>query len=109
MPKKAMWLVYDFDIGGDYEGLYKWLDIREAKECGNGVAFLYFEYKNNFYPELKKSLGQIKFKNRDRIYVIYKEPKRMRGKWVHGGRKKTPWAGYAVTDTGEEEIREEEE
>lgn len=107
MAKKAMWLVYDLDSGGDCEGLYRWLDINEAKECGNGTAFLYFEFKDNFYQELKQSLEEnIEVTDNDRVYVIYREPRKMTGKFIFGERKENPWARQAATDSGEEDMEE---
>ncbi len=56
--KKAIWLVYDFDLGGDIQGLYKWLDSNGAVECGNGVAFLNFNFQEDFYSELRDDLNK---------------------------------------------------
>jgi hypothetical protein len=42
MKKIAIWLTYDLGVGGDFEGLYSWLDDKEAIECGNNNA--YFKY-----------------------------------------------------------------
>jgi len=109
MQKKAMWLVYDFDLGGDFEGLYKWLDSKGSTECGNGVAFLNFEFEHDFYPELKESLEKdVNIQRKDRIYIIYSDARKMRGKFLSGERKKNPWAGYAVEGGKEEELVEEE-
>jgi len=44
----AMWMSYDLGVKGDYEGLYAWLDDHDAKECGNSVAFLRYEYSADF-------------------------------------------------------------
>ena len=33
-----------FGVGGDYEGLYSWLDDHDAKECGDSVASLAFSH-----------------------------------------------------------------
>lgn len=114
LKTKSLWLVYDFDLGGDIPGLYKWLDSKNALECGNGVAFLKFEFEENFYQELKEELMKhVAIQNKDRIYIIYRDPKKMRGKFLSGERKKNPWAGYALVgvETEEEvdEVEEEEE
>jgi hypothetical protein len=110
MPKKTMWLVYDFDLGGDFEGLYKWLDSRGARECGNGVALLKFEFEKNFFTELKQSFEKsVTIRKKDRIYIIYKDiKKKLRGKFLSGERKKNPWAGYAVESHKEDDIEDEE-
>lgn len=108
MQKKALWLVYDFDLGGDFEGLYKWLDSRGAIECGNSVSFLNFEFNNDFYKELKSSLETaVNIQKKDRIYIIYSDARKMRGKFLSGERKKNPWAGYAVEGGKEEELADE--
>ena len=109
MKKKSMWLVYDFDLGGDYEGLYTWLDSKGAIECGNGVAFLNFQYKDTFYREFIADLqNSIDIQKKDRIYIIYRDAKKMRGKFVNGDRKRNPWAGYTVEGVEEEYLVEEE-
>jgi hypothetical protein len=109
--KRAMWLVYDFDLGGDIQGLYKWLDSKDAIECGSGVAFLNFMYEEDFYQELKEELmKEVTIQNKDRIYIIYRDARKMRGKFLSGGRKKNPWKGYAqlgVPTEDEEEISED--
>jgi hypothetical protein len=38
MKKIAIWFTYDLGVGGDFQGLYSWLDDREAIECGNNNA-----------------------------------------------------------------------
>ena len=40
--KKAIWISYDLEFGGDYEGLYRWLANHEAVECGDGVTFFIY-------------------------------------------------------------------
>jgi hypothetical protein len=52
MLKKTIWLSYDLGIRGDYKGLYEWLDNHEAKECGDSVGVLIYEFNNNL-EELK--------------------------------------------------------
>ena len=48
----VMWMSYDLGVKGDYEGLYAWLDDHDAKECGNSVAFLRYEYSSLPYTFL---------------------------------------------------------
>ena len=45
MATKVYWLSYDLGVGGDYDGLYAWLDDHNAKPCGQSVAF--FAYSTN--------------------------------------------------------------
>lgn len=106
MRKKAVWLVYDFGLGGDYEGLYTWLDSLKAIECGNSVAFFNFDYNDDFLVELKQVIEEnVRIQKIDRIYIIYRDnvSKKMKGKFIIGKRKRNPWAGYAVSKGGEEE------
>lgn len=110
LKKKAMWLVYDFDLGGDIQGLYKWLDSKDAVECGSGVAFLHFSFEDNFYTELKEELMKdVTIQNNDRIYIIYRDARKMRGKFLSGGRKKNPWKGYAQVGVPTEDEEEDSE
>lgn len=100
---KKVWLTYDLGIKGDYPGLYRWLDIHNAKECGNSVAFFSYEYENDLFIELADDLKKnIEFKNGDRIYivsnVIIADEKKVVGKFIIGNRKASPWEGYAPAD-----------
>jgi hypothetical protein len=96
--KHAIWISFDFGVSGDYEGLYTWLDKHNAKECGNNIAFLQYEYSRSPVEDLKKELNAaVKIGANSRIYVIYKdqETNKQRGSFVVGGRKAAPWSGYA--------------
>ncbi len=96
--KKGIWISYDLGVKGDYPSLYQWLDLNKASECGNSVAFLKYEYKADLIIELKKDLeSKVNFINGDRLYVIYKneEDQKILGSFIRGGRKTTPWTGYA--------------
>ncbi len=107
---KSIWIVYDFDLGGDIPGLYKWLDSKDALECGNGVAFLKFDFEESLYQELKDELMKnVTLRKNDRLYVIYRDARKMRGKFLFGERKKNPWAGYALVGVETEEEEEESE
>lgn len=107
---KATWLVYDFDLGGDLQGLFKWLDSKGAIECGNSVAFLKFSFEENFYQELKEELKEhVAIDSKDRIYIIYSDARKMRGKFLSGERKKNPWAGYGLLGVAAEEEEEKSE
>ena len=99
MPIKSLWLSYDISFGGDYETLFTVLDKYKAKECGEGVAYLKYEYQTDFLEELKQDLSSAIRTAKDRAYVIYKEDGKMHGKWLFGKRKKAPWSGYAFEDT----------
>ena len=93
--RKMVWISYDLGVKGDYEGLYAWLDNRNAKECGNGVAALEYDYANNFPEDLQKDLSQnISLAKHDRVYIIWREDRRVKGKFLFGKRKAAPWSGY---------------
>ncbi len=110
MKKKAIWISYDLGIKGDFPGLYAWLDNNDAKECGNSIAFLNYQYQSNLLEELKKDLQEnIDFKNGDRIYVIRTRKEgsvtKISGKFIIGKRKANPWEGYG--EKGDDIIDEE--
>ncbi len=92
------WLSFDLGFGGDYEGLYTWLDKIGAIECGDNLAFISREYKNNPFDEMKKEIGEyVKINEASRFYVIYKDSKsnEVKGKFLIGKRKRAPWWGYS--------------
>lgn len=106
---KAIWLSYDLGVKGDYEGLYAWLDDHGAIECGENVAFLRFELRNeeNLAEELKENLSKnINFSKKDRIYIIWEIERRIKGKFILGKRKSSPWVGFGSVETEEEEEEE---
>jgi len=105
MNKKLIWISYDLGLKGDYENLYYWLDKHKAKECGSSVAALFYEYNDDLIRELTKDLkDNINFSKNDRIYVIFRnEENIIKGKFIIGNRKPSPWAGYAETEEGEDE------
>jgi hypothetical protein len=97
---KAIWFSYDLGVRGDYESLYQWLDQHEAIECGDSIAFLRYEYTETndvlFIDKLKSDITEsVKLTKYDRIYVIWKDGPKIRGKFVFGNRKAAPWAGFA--------------
>jgi hypothetical protein len=96
--KNAIWISYDLGVRGDYEGLYAWLDEHEARECGDSLAFLSYEYTGSLVSALSKDLKEsIEITKQTRIYLIYRErgTKKMKGSFVLGGRKAAPWSGHA--------------
>lgn len=97
--KQMIWLSYDLEVRGDYEGLYRWLDDHEAQECGDNVAVLTYEFSGSLTDSLSDDLRKaIKVTDRTRVYVIRKdrETGKVRGGFVIGGRKAPPWSGYAA-------------
>jgi hypothetical protein len=120
MTKKAIWISYDFGLKGDYTGLYTWLDNMKAIECGNSLAFMNLELNNSTFNShssnkdiltyIKNSMKDyVKLTKTDRIYVIWKDNENnlVKGEFINGNRKQSPWEGYGKlekedkTDFGE--------
>lgn len=105
---KGIWLSYDLGLKGDYTGLYTWLDGLGAKECGDSVAFfLVKEYKGVAIKEtLKQEIPKhVKLNPTDRIYIVYKDydSGQAIGSYIFGGRKRSPWDGYATGKANEDD------
>ena len=99
--KKAIWISYDLGIGGDYDGLYRWLANHKAVECGDGLAFFNYVPKNieSLLEELKGEIEDcVRVNNKTRIYCIRKEGDSMKGTFLFGARKGNPWEGYGDVD-----------
>ncbi len=95
--KTGVWLSFDLGVKGDYESLYKWLDARKARECGDSVAYLTFEYQEDVFTEIAISLhSSIKMNDASRFYLIARQAPddKFRGRFVVGKRKAAPWTGY---------------
>jgi hypothetical protein len=105
MDKIAIWLTYDLGVGGDFQGMYSWLDDNEAVECGNNVSFLKYKLTKQIKAdkelvELIKSdlLEKVKFIPSNRIYIIWRslEKGNIIGNFIIGKRKSSPWEGYGT-------------
>lgn len=97
--KSAVWVSYDLGVQADYEGMYAWLDEHQAKECGDSLAFVNYEYTDSLLDALTADIrASVTITKRTRIYVIYpeQETKKMKGSFIFGGRKAPPWSGCAV-------------
>ncbi len=71
MQKARVWLSYDLGVGGDYEGLYTFLDTLGAKECGDSLAFFEYEYESDLERELKDEIREkVNLNKNDRVYII---------------------------------------
>ena len=106
MPKSKVWISYDLGVRGDYDGMYQFLDSHNAKEAGDALAVLDYEYKRMLPDELRAELKKaVKTDRRSRVYIIYREKEAdiNRGKFIIGGRKTPPWSGYSVSDSGDED------
>lgn len=103
MTRSTIWISYDLGVRGDYEGLYSWLDAHGAKECGDSVAVLNYEYTSTLPEKLKAELKKaFAVDKRTRIYVIYREQatNKNKGSFLFGGRRAAAWTGYASTGAG---------
>ena len=101
--KRAVWLSYDLGLRGDYAGLYTWLDTLHARECGDATAFFEVEPQKNLEEWLRQELNQhVKLAPKDRVYAIFHEGLKMRGKFLNGGRRRVPWEGYAQQEVAED-------
>jgi len=102
MPtKEAVWIAYDLGLDGDYENLFHWLDVHEAKECGPNLAFFLHEYGDELPMQLLGDMQKsIEIRPKDRIYAVWARSGQAIGLFLTGGRKQSPWAGYAVKETG---------
>lgn len=96
MPLQGIWLTFDLGVRGDYDSLYKWLDSRQAKDCGDNVAYVKFQFEANLIDELTTSLlSEIKTTPASRFYVIGRWDEKFRGKFIVGHRKPPVWAGFS--------------
>ena len=104
MKKNFIWMSFDLGVQGDYEGMYSWLDTHDARECGDSVAALEFEYGTDLLNELRKALEtSVKIDKKTRIYVLRLVSGKMKGRFIFGARKSPPWAGYGPKKGEEEE------
>ena len=73
--KVIVWISYDLGVNGDYEGMYRWLDGREARECGDSLAFMNYEYSNNDLPGIIKNdiKNNVAITKKSRIYLVYRD------------------------------------
>ena len=106
--KKLIWIAFDLGIRGDYEGMYEFLDVHEAKECGDSLAVLQFDFKRDLLTELEKDLSRlVEFDRKSRVYVVFPDNKgSYKGRFLVGRRKSTPWTGYGKTGVPEEDSSE---
>jgi hypothetical protein len=104
--RNSIWLSFDLGIQGDYEGLYTWLDSNDSHECVGNLAFLNYEHRGDLLTELKADLeASVNLDKRSKIYAIYLDPstKKMKGRFLFGKRKSSPWAGYSPKEEVEED------
>ena len=101
--KQTIWLSYDLDLRGDYKSLYAWLDKKDARECGDSFAFLRYEYRGDLVQTIKSDLTDaVKDIASARVYLIFRdlETDQMKGSFLFGQRRRSPWFGYAPSNSG---------
>ena len=89
------WISFDLGLMGDYSHFYEWLDAQNAEECGSGTAAIVSTKSlDRIVTEIRDVLKETP---RARVYLLSKLPDgKFGGKFVIGGRRKAPWAGFAV-------------
>ena len=80
--------------------MYAWLDARKAKECGDSLAYASYEVEGDLIESLVNDLkAAVEVTKKTRIYVIWQDPdsRKMKGRFIFGGRKAPPWTGYGAS------------
>ena len=93
---QRIWISFDLGLRGDYEGLYAWLDKHEAKECGDSLAYLDFEYEDDLIRSLIEDIkSSVEVTKKTRVYVIWQDPenRKVEGRFILGARKAPAWTG----------------
>lgn len=107
MITKTVWLSYDLGVGGDYEGLYVWLDNNNAIECGASLACvkvrLECDNDERLLDRIETEISEnIRVDKKTRVYVIRRvnagETTKIAGTFLFGKRKANPWEGYGSKD-----------
>jgi len=103
--KKTIRISFDLGIRGDYEGMYQFLDAHEAKECGDSLAVFQFDMKSDLIAELNKAIRkEVEVTRKSRIYIIFMDKGKPKGRFIAGARKSAPWTGYAKAQSDEEDL-----
>ena len=110
------WIVLNYDLGlkGDYEALYRYLDNKEAKDCGNCNSVFFIDVKDTSFEEvvdfLRKEISEnVKINTTDRIYITstseeaHDGDNRIKGRFLFGARKRAVWEGYGDITRHEDE------
>jgi len=112
-------LNYDLNFNGDYDGLYKWLDNHNAKNCGqNFCEFFYSTMSSengslpvkivaqNTLKQLEDDLTKsVSLKRGDRIFLIGIMPDGTSfGGFLTGDYGPKPWAGYGEKKQADSKI-----
>ena len=90
--KSRYWISFDLGLMGNYSRVYEWLDSLGAQECGPGIATITSaKTRDQLATEVQRLL---KGAPRARAYII---SLKKGGRFVLGGRKASPWEGFAAT------------
>ena len=102
--KSLVWLSFDLGVNGDYDGMYAWLDDHKAKECGSSVACFQFSCDSDLPQALKTEIEDaVSLNKRSRVYLIYRDENKFKGRYIIGKRKSAPWAGYGAYEEHDDE------
>ena len=88
--QRVVWISFDLGVRGDYEGMYAWLDEQKAKECGDSLACVKYEFDGDLTESLLEDLKEaVDITKKTRIYLLWQDPvsRVMKGRFVLGGRK----------------------
>lgn len=111
MKSKAVWISYDFGLKGDFTGLFTWLDNHNAVECGNSLAFFRYDISeltgkvngSDLIEHISSDIRDtVKLSKSDRVYIILKDSSthKVKGEFINGSRKQSPWEGYGKLKDG---------
>ena len=70
----------------------------------HAIKYVTKENKEDVVEQLKTNLNEnVSFSKRDRVYIVWREGSKIRGKFIFGSRKSPPWAGYGPYESAPEE------
>lgn len=105
---KTIWISFDLGVKGDYSGLYRWLDNSDAVECGDSLACVRLEIPEGTDPAefVAEEIEEIvDLSKSDRIYAIWRnDDGKIKGRFLFGKRKASPWQGYGDNADVEDDI-----
>ena len=105
--KSLVWLSFDLGVSGDYENMYAWLDEKEAKECGDSVACFMLGHDGDIAETIKTEIqDRITLNKRSRIYIVYRDEGRFRGRFIIGRRKSASWDGYGIREKYSDDVED---
>ena len=85
-----IWISFDLIEGRDHNGIYRWLSLHDARDCGPGLASLVYVYHDELINDLRQELArELKLRKGDRIYIVYKDPEdgEVTGRFLFGERR----------------------